>query len=177
VSRSGVDYTIVLALSLFGRRKNTADRHARLAWRLTCPDGVFIWPDLLVAIYIECRKSPGCEIRVTAGRGLIFAVAPYIWNGIWGRTRMREDQQTRYWRRNLRYLGVLLTIWFVVSYGFGILFVEQLDRIRIGGFKLGFWFAQQGSIYVFVILIFVYVALMNRLDRSFLVREDQGVDS
>jgi putative solute:sodium symporter small subunit len=90
---------------------------------------------------------------------------------------MREDQQTRYWRRNLRYLGVLLTIWFVVSYGFGILFVEQLDRIRIGGFKLGFWFAQQGSIYVFVILIFVYVALMNRLDRSFLVREDQGVDS
>jgi putative solute:sodium symporter small subunit len=64
-------------------------------------------------------------------------------------------------------VGVLLAIWFIVSYGFGILFVEQLNSIRIGGFKLGFWFAQQGSIYVFVVLIFVYVWLMNRLDRRF----------
>ncbi len=72
-----------------------------------------------------------------------------------------------YWRANLRYLVALLTIWFVVSYGCGILFVDQLDRIRIGGFKLGFWFAQQGSIYVFVALIFIYVLLMNRLDRRF----------
>ena len=77
-----------------------------------------------------------------------------------------------YWRRNLRYLLVLLSIWFVVSFGFGIIFVDALDRIRIGGFKLGFWFAQQGSIYVFVVLIFIYVFLMNRLDREFDVDED-----
>ena len=73
----------------------------------------------------------------------------------------------QYWSTNLRYLAILLTIWFTVSYGFGIFFVEQLNQIRIGGFKLGFWFAQQGSIYVFVILIFVYVWLMNRLDREY----------
>ena len=72
-----------------------------------------------------------------------------------------------YWRKNLQYLAILLSIWFTVSYGFGILLVEQLDNIRIGGFGLGFWFAQQGSIYVFVILIFVYVWLMNRLDRKY----------
>ena len=77
-----------------------------------------------------------------------------------------------YWAKNLTYVGILLSIWFVVSYGFGIIFVEQLNSIRIGGFKLGFWFAQQGSIYVFVVLIFVYVKLMNRLDREFDVDED-----
>jgi putative solute:sodium symporter small subunit len=60
-----------------------------------------------------------------------------------------------------------LAIWFVVSYGAGILLVDWLDQFRLGGFKLGFWFAQQGSIYVFVILIFVYVYLMNRLDKKF----------
>ena len=76
-----------------------------------------------------------------------------------------------YWRTNLKYVFGLLVIWFVVSYGFGILLVEQLNRIRIGGFQLGFWFAQQGSIYVFVVLIFVYVRLMNRLDRRFEVDE------
>jgi putative solute:sodium symporter small subunit len=76
-----------------------------------------------------------------------------------------------YWKRNLMYVGLLLTVWFVVSYGFGILLVEPLNRIRIAGFQLGFWFAQQGSIYVFVILIFVYVHLMNRLDRSYDVDE------
>ena len=76
-----------------------------------------------------------------------------------------------YWIANLKYVGILLAIWFLVSYGFGILFVEPLNRIRVGGFQLGFWFAQQGSIYVFVILIFVYVALMNRLDRRFEVDE------
>ncbi len=81
---------------------------------------------------------------------------------------MRDPQTRRaYWRANLRYLVVLLAIWFAVSYGCGILFVDQLDRFRIGGFKLGFWFAQQGSIYVFVALIFIYVHLMNRLDRQF----------
>lgn len=76
-------------------------------------------------------------------------------------------RQQMYWRRNLQYVGVLLAIWFAVSYGCGILFVDQLDTIRMGGFKLGFWFAQQGSIYVFVALIFVYVFLMNRLDRKY----------
>jgi len=82
-----------------------------------------------------------------------------------------------YWSRNLMYVGILLAIWFVVSYGFGILFVEEMNRIRIGGFQLGFWFAQQGSIYVFVALIFVYVKLMNRLDREFDVDEDREGDS
>jgi putative solute:sodium symporter small subunit len=80
---------------------------------------------------------------------------------------MSDDRRRLYWVRNLTYVGVLLAVWFIVSYGFGILFVEQLNSIRIGGFKLGFWFAQQGSIYVFVALIFVYVWLMNRLDRRF----------
>jgi len=80
---------------------------------------------------------------------------------------MSDDRRRLYWVRNLTYVGVLLAIWFTVSYGFGILLVEQLNSIRIGGFKLGFWFAQQGSIYVFVVLIFVYVWLMNRLDRRF----------
>ena len=77
----------------------------------------------------------------------------------------------KYWRRNLLYVQLLLTVWFVVSFGAGILFVDQLDRVSIGGFKLGFWFAQQGSIYVFVVLIFVYAFLMNRLDRAYDVDE------
>ena len=72
-----------------------------------------------------------------------------------------------YWKANLRYLLVLILIWFSVSYGAGILFREELNSIRIAGFKLGFWFAQQGSIYVFVALIFVYVRLMNRLDKKY----------
>ena len=76
-----------------------------------------------------------------------------------------------YWKENLRYLTILLSIWFIVSYGCGILFVDALDNIRIGGFKLGFWFAQQGSIYVFVILIFVYVNWMNKLDKKYGVDE------
>ena len=76
-----------------------------------------------------------------------------------------------YWKKNLRFLTILLTIWFVVSFGFGILLVDVLDTIRIGGFKLGFWFAQQGSIYVFVVLIFVYVRWMNKLDKEFDVDE------
>ena len=81
-----------------------------------------------------------------------------------------QDKQAHaraYWRENVRYLVILLSIWFLVSYGAGILFKNALDGIRLGGFKLGFWFAQQGSIYVFVILIFVYVRLMNRLDKKY----------
>jgi putative solute:sodium symporter small subunit len=77
----------------------------------------------------------------------------------------RDDARAAYWRRNLVYLAVLLGAWFIVSYGFGILLVEPLNRVRIGGFKLGFWFAQQGSIYCFVLIIVVYVWLMNRLER------------
>ena len=84
-----------------------------------------------------------------------------------------RDRKSEYWHRNLRYLGALLSVWFVVSYGFGILLANTLDSVRLGGFKLGFWFAQQGSIYVFVILIFVYVRLMNRLDREFDVHEEK----
>ncbi|MGJ5643277.1 DUF4212 domain-containing protein [Formosa sp. S-31] len=81
---------------------------------------------------------------------------------------MKENQQAKaYWRENLKYLIVLLSIWFLVSYGAGILFKDQLNAIKLGGFKLGFWFAQQGSIYVFVILIFVYVRLMNKLDKKY----------
>lgn len=76
-----------------------------------------------------------------------------------------------YWKENLRYLAILLSIWFLVSYVFGILMVDQLNTIKLGGFKLGFWFAQQGSMYVFVILIFIYVKLMNRLDKKYGVDE------
>lgn len=83
-----------------------------------------------------------------------------------------KNARKAYWKQNVRYLIVLLLIWFVVSYGCGILFVEELNQIRLGGFKLGFWFAQQGSIYAFVILIFVYVWLMNRLDKKYNVAED-----
>jgi putative solute:sodium symporter small subunit len=86
---------------------------------------------------------------------------------------MADRDLKGYWRKNLKYLGVLLTIWFTVSYGFGILLAPTLNEIKLGGFKLGFWFAQQGSIYVFVILIFVYVFLMNRLDKEFNVSEEE----
>ena len=75
-----------------------------------------------------------------------------------------EKPVNRYWKTNLKYLSILLSIWFLVSFGFGILFVDFINQFQIGGFKLGFWFAQQGSIYVFVVLIFLYVFLMNRLD-------------
>jgi putative solute:sodium symporter small subunit len=70
-----------------------------------------------------------------------------------------------YWKKNIRYITILLSFWFIVSFGCGILFVEQLNTIQIGGFKLGFWFAQQGSIYGFIIIIFTYIYLMNKLDQ------------
>jgi putative solute:sodium symporter small subunit len=85
---------------------------------------------------------------------------------------MSEKNLQAYWKENLRYLMILLLIWFLVSYGAGILFVESLNKIRLGGFRLGFWFAQQGSIYMFVILIYVYVRLMNKLDRKYDVNEN-----
>lgn len=77
-----------------------------------------------------------------------------------------------YWKRNLKYLGILLVVWFVVSYGCGILFADALNSVMLGGFPLGFWFAQQGAIYVFVVLIFTYVYLMNKLDKEFDVDEE-----
>lgn len=85
---------------------------------------------------------------------------------------MSSDSRKAYWNTNLKYVAILLTVWFVVSYLFGIILVEPLNNIRLGGYKLGFWFAQQGSIYVFVVLIFVYAKLMNALDRKHDVHED-----
>lgn len=76
--------------------------------------------------------------------------------------------RARYWRKNLSWLGGLLFVWFLVSYGCGILFVDQLDKFKLGGVPLGFWFAQQGSIYVFVVLIAIYVLVMNKLDKELL---------
>jgi putative solute:sodium symporter small subunit len=82
------------------------------------------------------------------------------------------ESRTAYWRANLRLVVACLFVWFVVSYGFGILLVDVLDRITVGGFPLGFWFAQQGSIYVFILLIFFYAWRINALDRRFNVHED-----
>ena len=77
-----------------------------------------------------------------------------------------------YWKKNLRTLLILLFVWFVVSFGFGIILVEPLNQYHFGGYPLGFWFAQQGAIYSFIILIFIYVIRMNLLDREFDVHED-----
>jgi|AP95_1055475.scaffolds.fasta_scaffold00035_7 putative solute:sodium symporter small subunit len=77
----------------------------------------------------------------------------------------------KYWKQNLIYLRILLTVWFICSFGFGILMAEYLNNFYLGGFPLGFWFAQQGSIYIFVILIFIYVYLMNKLDEKYNLKE------
>jgi putative solute:sodium symporter small subunit len=86
-----------------------------------------------------------------------------------------QSNKDAYWKSNLTYVGILLTIWFIVSYGCGILFVDQLNTIKVAGFKLGFWFAQQGSIFVFVILIFVYKVLMDRLDKKYGFEEEDAI--
>lgn len=96
-----------------------------------------------------------------------------------GRPVRGEAEHARYreyWRRNLRYVASLLAVWFLVSFGFGIVLAEPLNAYRLPGttLPLGFWFAQQGAIYVFVVLIFVYVRLMNSLDREFGVQEDDA---
>jgi len=83
-----------------------------------------------------------------------------------------DKKNKEYWNSNLKIVSVLLVIWFSVSFGFGILFSDFLDQIKIGGFKLGFWFAQQGSIYIFVVLIFAYVYLMQKLDETISEEED-----
>ncbi len=77
-----------------------------------------------------------------------------------------------YWKANLRLVIGCLVVWFIVSYGFGILLAGPLNTIRIGGYQLGFWFAQQGSIYTFVALIFFYASRMNKLDQEHNVQED-----
>jgi len=82
-----------------------------------------------------------------------------------------SSKNKAYWRKNLQYLGILLGIWFITSYLCSVVFVEQLDKIRIGGCPLGFYFAQQASIWIFVELIFVYAWLMNRLERRYSQRE------
>ena len=78
-----------------------------------------------------------------------------------------NTQNTNYWKENLKYVGILLSIWFLVSFCFSILFKEFLDTYYIGGFKLGFWFAQQGSIYTFVILIFYYAYQIGQIDKKY----------
>ncbi len=85
---------------------------------------------------------------------------------------MSPENRAAYWRANLRLLLGCMLVWFACSYGFGILLVDQLNAIRIGGFRLGFWFAQQGSIYTFIVLIFFYAWRMNHLDQKFDVHED-----
>ena len=82
-----------------------------------------------------------------------------------------DTNKKNYWKQNLKYLTILLSIWFLVSFLCGILFADYLNQFMLGGFPLGFWFAQQGAIYIFVILIFVYVFLMNKLDKKYKVDE------
>ncbi len=83
-----------------------------------------------------------------------------------------NNKAAEYWKANLRLVATLLVIWFVVSYGFGIILADPLNNIRVGGVGLGFWFAQQGSMYTFVVLTFFYAMRMNSLDREFDVHED-----
>lgn len=89
-----------------------------------------------------------------------------------------DSNSTAYWKENIKLIFICLSIWFVVSFGFGILLVDWLNQFRIAGFKLGFWFAQQGSIYTFLILIFFYINRMNKLDNKYSARikKEQGVD-
>ena len=87
--------------------------------------------------------------------------------------KLTGSKTTDYWRANLKILGVLLGIWFFSGCVLSIFFVEKLNEIKLGGFPLGFWFAQQGTIYVFIVVIFVYALLMERLDRKHKVKEDK----
>ena len=83
-----------------------------------------------------------------------------------------EDNRRAYWRENLTIVAILLSVWFVVSLLLSVVFVDELNDIRLGGFRLGFWIAQQGSLYTFVVLIFIYVWAMNRLDRKYGLQEE-----
>ena len=84
---------------------------------------------------------------------------------------MPDKDLKKYWRTNLKYLGILLSFWFLVSYVMGIVLVDELNSFKLGGFKLGFWFAQQGAIYFFVLIIMIYIWLMNRLDKKYGVND------
>ena len=90
-----------------------------------------------------------------------------------GTLRMANNNNSEYWRANLKVSAILLAIWFTVSFGFGILLVEPLNQISFFGFKLGFWWAQQGAIFVFVILIFIYARIMKRIDKKFGVHDTE----
>ena len=88
--------------------------------------------------------------------------------------KITPEVKRAYWRANLRLMASLLLVWAGVSLGAGILFVDRLNAFSLSGFKLGFWFAQQGSIYTFLALVFVYVVLINRLERKFGLEEDDA---
>ena len=85
---------------------------------------------------------------------------------------MVEKSREEFWRRNIKLVTLCMIIWFVVSFGFGIILVKPLNAISIGGYKLGFWFAQQGSMYIFVALIFFYANRIGKLDKEFGVEEE-----
>jgi putative solute:sodium symporter small subunit len=85
---------------------------------------------------------------------------------------IEQTQRQAYWSANLKLVAFCLAIWFVVSFLFGIILVDQLNAFKIGGYMLGFWFAQQGSMYIFVILIFFYASRMKKLDQKFNVHEE-----
>ena len=89
---------------------------------------------------------------------------------------MSDSAQT-YWKSNINIVSILLSIWFFISFGCGILFVDFLDQFRLGGFKLGFWIAQQGSIFVFVVLIYAYIYLMDKLDNEYNLQSTQQGNS
>ena len=111
----------------------------------------------------HCRNS--CRVD----SGAHFSDDGHKSNHFGGHTKIMQNQT--YWQKNLRLIARCLVVWFVVSYGFGLLLVEPLNAIRVGGFKLGFWFAQQGAIYVFVALVFYYAWAMNKLDDEFDVKD------
>ena len=90
---------------------------------------------------------------------------------------MSDNSAQNYWKANIKIVLSLLSVWFFISFGCGILFVDALDTIRFGGFKLGFWIAQQGSIFVFVVLIFVYIHLMDKLDDKYDLESSQTGDT
>lgn len=85
---------------------------------------------------------------------------------------MSNLEHRKYWKENIRYLVILMSIWFIVSYVFGILLIDEMNTIRIAGFKLGFWFSQQGAIFLFIALIAVYIYLMNKLDKKYSLDKD-----
>ena len=124
-------------------------------------------------LYVKVYTFPLAESACKENHSLLQTVAfKYsLYSALQNENLMSTPNLRDYWTTNLRYLILLLSIWFIASYVLGIFLAEPLNTIRIGGFKLGFWFAQQGSIYIFVVLIFVYVWLMNRLDKKYGVDE------